>query len=146
MPKVFVYGTLKKGYRNHPLLHGYGERSELLAEDSCEGVLYNTPYGFPAAVKGMGVIVGEVYEVTPETLKRLDRLEGHPQMYTRTEVKLDSGTKAFVYFWNGDPENYNGVKDKAEPGWKELSEGVWPEVQINEAESGWTELSEGEDE
>jgi len=38
-------------------------------------------------IKGAGV-VGELYRIDSDILKRLDRLEGHPTMYTRTPITV----------------------------------------------------------
>jgi gamma-glutamylcyclotransferase (GGCT)/AIG2-like uncharacterized protein YtfP len=71
--RVFVYGTLKRGYPNNPLLEG----SEFLGEaaavptykmvETCFPVIMPDPSGKPVA--------GEVYAVDDATLARLDQLE-----------------------------------------------------------------------
>ena len=33
-------------------------------------------------------MVGEVYQVNDDSLKRLDQFEGHPEFYERTEVEV----------------------------------------------------------
>ncbi len=84
MTKVFVYGTLKKGWGNHRLLEG----STFLGvyETPKEFSLYDG--GFPYAFHGGGEnIRGELYEVDDDTLKNLDRLEGYPSHYNRIKIE-----------------------------------------------------------
>jgi gamma-glutamylcyclotransferase (GGCT)/AIG2-like uncharacterized protein YtfP len=46
---------------------------------------------------GEGAIVGELYEVDDDTLRRLDRCEGAPSFYRREEVELEDGGRAVTY-------------------------------------------------
>lgn len=77
MNKIFVYGTLKKGYGNHRFV----EKSKFLNYGVIKGYkLYHTPYGFPAIFKSNDeedFVVGEVYEVDEDTSKDVDMLEGY---------------------------------------------------------------------
>lgn len=83
---VFVYGTLKQGYGNYPVM----ERAEgqLISKAHTDGKKYDLydlgPY--PAVVKGKFSIIGELYVV--EDLKPLDRLEGYPRFYNREKTKV----------------------------------------------------------
>lgn len=80
MTKVFVYGTLKKGYHNHYLL----EDSIFLGEDKTylSYVLLNCGFPYMCIEENQPdhiayQVVGEVYEVScPKVLADLDRLEG----------------------------------------------------------------------
>lgn len=89
--KIFVYGTLKRGFGNHRLL----ETSRLIGEDSIRGLLIN--FGLPGVIEGEGTVQGEVYEVDADVLARLDRLEGHPHFYERTTTVSKSG-QALSYY------------------------------------------------
>jgi gamma-glutamylcyclotransferase (GGCT)/AIG2-like uncharacterized protein YtfP len=44
---------------------------------------------------------GELFQVTPEALKQMDRFEGHPTYYKRTKVQVTQATgeqcEAWVY-------------------------------------------------
>ena len=99
MIKVFVYGTLLSEEPNNILLSS----SKFLGEDSVEGFQMFNLGMFPACVPvsenftGYATIVGEVWEVDDETLKRLDYLEGYPNFYDRKEVETSFG-KALIYF------------------------------------------------
>lgn len=79
---VFVYGSLKKGYGNHPILGN----SEFIgkAKTYLEFQMYSFG-GFPALVSGDKSYEGEIYSVDEDTMVRLDRLEGYPHFYTRKE-------------------------------------------------------------
>lgn len=84
MHKVFVYGTLKTGFHNNKrILSEYtGVKAKAPGID-----LHKGPH-FPFAVKGKGVAIGELFEVSDSTLLQLDRLEGHPNFYERTEIEV----------------------------------------------------------
>ena len=71
--KLFVYGTLKKGEYNH----SYLKHSKYIDEAMLSGyTLYNTGYGYPAAVeKEGGHITGEVYEVSDQEYKYIRSME-----------------------------------------------------------------------
>jgi gamma-glutamylaminecyclotransferase len=85
--KVFVYGSLKKGFYNHGLL------SESTFIDNAMTLPKYTMYdlgGYPAIVEmGDTPIFGEVYEVND--IVRLDRLEGHPKWYRREQIPTHLG-------------------------------------------------------
>lgn len=102
---IFVYGTLKRGHSNHRLLEG----AEFIGVDQAPGVVYGGNRFVPVAqpCEEERWIIGEVYRVDAETLKRLDRLEGHPHAYTRTPVKLRSGLDAEIYYWLGEIVSWN---------------------------------------
>jgi gamma-glutamylcyclotransferase (GGCT)/AIG2-like uncharacterized protein YtfP len=90
---VFVYGTLKRGEKNHHWLEGASWQGE--AELS--GVLLHDLGPFPMAVIGEGTAIGEVYAVEEQGLARLDKLEGYPRLYDRQKLNLNDGRQAWVY-------------------------------------------------
>jgi gamma-glutamylcyclotransferase (GGCT)/AIG2-like uncharacterized protein YtfP len=90
---VFVYGTLKRGEKNHHWLEGASWQGE--AELS--GVLLHDLGPFPMAVIGEGTAIGEVYAVEERGLARLDELEGYPRLYDRQMLTLNDGRHAWVY-------------------------------------------------
>jgi gamma-glutamylcyclotransferase (GGCT)/AIG2-like uncharacterized protein YtfP len=113
MIKVFVYGTLKRGYGNHRLLIG---RSIFVGADSIRGKLYDLG-NFPGVWHGNDLVQGEVYKIAgPEVLRDLDCLEGHPRFYKRTRVTTSAGLRVFVYMLP-TAERYSY-----------LAEGVWPKA------------------
>ncbi|HZF49079.1 MAG TPA: gamma-glutamylcyclotransferase family protein [Polyangiaceae bacterium] len=57
---------------------------------------------YPALLPGgTASIAGELYEIPPETLAELDAYEGHPSLYERTEIILESGSRAEAYLLAG---------------------------------------------
>lgn len=72
--KLFVYGTLKEGFRLHYVLKG---SKKLEGQRIINGFKLIPMPGFPAAVLDPdSSISGEVYEVTDENvIKSLDRIE-----------------------------------------------------------------------
>jgi gamma-glutamylcyclotransferase (GGCT)/AIG2-like uncharacterized protein YtfP len=104
MHKVLTYGTLRKGNYNHAILAAHNALA--LGETTVTGTLFDLgPY--PAlSLKSGRPIVCEGYEVTDECLERLDRLEGHPQFYRRTEIQSEYGP-AFIYTIDHDPTYYS---------------------------------------
>lgn len=96
--RVFVYGTLKKGFGNHRYL----ESSKFLGRVQVRGNMYSLG-GFPVVVlTGKGTVHGEIYEVSKETLANLDRLEGYPSFYNRKQVVTSNGMLAWVYHMSNE--------------------------------------------
>lgn len=85
MHLVFVYGTLKQGFNNYRFL-----QPRIPTKAIAPGFDLHSGPGYPFAIRGKGIIEGEVYEVDDETLKRLDRLEGVPSLYQRIKTKVIS--------------------------------------------------------
>ena len=70
--KVAVYGSLRQGFGNHRIL---GD-SKLLGNEWIPGFEMFQLGSYPGIRKGESSILTEVYEVSGETLERLDTLEG----------------------------------------------------------------------
>ena len=92
---IFVYGTLKTGQPNHILL----ENSKKLHNDMIDGRIYCLG-NFPGLKQESGTVYGEIYEVDDNTLEKLDRLEGHPNFYTRQNIITQKGIDCQTYFYN----------------------------------------------
>lgn len=91
-PRVFVYGTLKRGHPNNALLHG----ADYVGADTITGPLQMLSLGgCPGVVEdakkvaGANTIFGEVYAVDDKILAALDVLENHPNWYERTKYRTD---------------------------------------------------------
>ncbi|MEO2068955.1 MAG: gamma-glutamylcyclotransferase [Desulfurobacteriaceae bacterium] len=100
---LFVYGTLKKGFWNHHFLQN--EKFVGKAETKEKYAMYVTRIPFVVKNEKVSTIKGKVYEVSKETLKEIDRLEGHPEWYKRELVPVvvsvngkKKEVKAYVYF------------------------------------------------
>jgi len=79
---LFTYGTLMRKKGNHHLM---GD-SEFLGKAVTQRPKFAMrDVGFPIATEnGSGQVVGEIFCVRdPQTLKRVDGLEGHPDWYER---------------------------------------------------------------
>ncbi len=102
MQKLFVYGTLKRGYHNSFYLEG----SRFIGEDLTVDKYFMAVSGYIPFVfedwmehEFKGFIKGEVYLVDGFTLKKIDRLENHPYDYRRKKVKLKRFGEAWLYFY-----------------------------------------------
>jgi gamma-glutamylcyclotransferase (GGCT)/AIG2-like uncharacterized protein YtfP len=109
----FVYGTLKQGQSNYPLV---AEAVRAVIPATIRGRLYDVG-PFPALAEGDEAVRGEVLLVEPTELPRLltvlDALEGFvpsdpaSSMYLRRVVTAapDAGGEiaAYAYFYNRDP-------------------------------------------
>jgi gamma-glutamylcyclotransferase (GGCT)/AIG2-like uncharacterized protein YtfP len=95
MTTVFVYGTLLKGERNHRVLAG----AEHLGPARTVARFKMFDLGSYAGIitGGRTAITGELYRVDAATLAKLDRLEGHPEIYRRTPIDLEGGGTAEAY-------------------------------------------------
>lgn len=96
--KLFVYGTLRKNHHNNILLFTSSFLGEAITEVGYELALSGIPY----LIKGGEQVVGEVYEVDEETLSVIDQLEGHPDCYTRKDIKVflnDELITVQAYHW-----------------------------------------------
>ncbi len=111
-----VYGTLRRGDRNHHLL---GE-SPYLGSGEVEGVLRHVPaaptrpYGFPVLLPAAaGRVTVELYRLArPELMVALDKLENYDPAreaeseFLRRTVRVFDGPvdEAEVYVYNGPTE------------------------------------------
>jgi len=121
--KVFVYGTLRKGYGNHNACLAGAPNLKFMGKGKTVGTFNMRSGGFPFVSQELNdgndsTIVGELYEVEESTLLGpLDGLEGHPDFYTRkmTQIVLDDSEhgdveEAWMYFLN-----HNGIQGDAVP-------------------------------
>jgi len=110
---VFVYGTLKRGKSAHKFL----KDCEDFGCHAVKGTMYGVNgVSYPMIkLSGDSLIHGEIYEVSEETLKVLDRYEGHPHHYKRIEtLMLDPGgdsteAYAWVYEYQGSVEGLDVI-------------------------------------
>lgn len=99
MHKVFVYGSLKKGFGNSYLLDNSKYLGRAMTKDQ-DWFMFSMG-GFPGVVRGnhsnANYLDGEVYVVDDDALRNLDALEGNGSFYTREEIPLQNGTTAWMY-------------------------------------------------
>lgn len=92
---IFVYGTLLRGEPNHGAIAPARFVREAVTEPAFE-LADLGPY--PALVPGGATPVrGEVYAVDAATLRALDALEEHPDVYVRTAIALADGARVQTY-------------------------------------------------
>jgi gamma-glutamylcyclotransferase (GGCT)/AIG2-like uncharacterized protein YtfP len=111
-----VYGTLRRGQRNHPLLAD----AHFLGAGRIRGTLHDVPrapyrpYPYPALVsEPRGNVTVELYALTgAEMLARIDALERYDptdvegSQYARVEVDVHGGPvdRAWAYVYRGPKE------------------------------------------
>jgi len=103
--KLFVYGTLKRGFCNHHYLRDARFLGEATTLTPYPLVAPKKWYPYLIDAPGEGKRVrGELYEVDAATLKRIDRLEEYPRYYTRKKIEVEDAQgrrhKAWAYFVN----------------------------------------------
>lgn len=111
--RVFVYGSLKKGFGNHEWCLG---KADMLgeAETLPQYSLFSLG-SFPGVRKGgVTAIQGELYDVSRDELDSLDSLEGHPSFYKREVIETSEG-EAWIYLL---PEDEYGEHET-------IPSGVW---------------------
>jgi len=98
---LFVYGTLKKGGKNHFFL----KESRFIRYAILEGYsLYDINHGFPLMFEDPeGKVYGEIYEIDSDTLSSIDALEGEGRFYERVnDSKLD-----YSFYVTLDKDKFN---------------------------------------
>ena len=105
--RVFVYGTLKRGFCNHALLEEaefIGEATTVarfgfyLGADDYAPEVEEIPYLYrhPRVTDEAMSVHGEVWEISPTMLRQLDRLEGHPDWYQRENIQVQMDSEAIM--------------------------------------------------
>jgi gamma-glutamylcyclotransferase (GGCT)/AIG2-like uncharacterized protein YtfP len=85
---LFVYGTLKRGCRNHRHIAGQDFVGAARTATGCHLVDLG---GYPGIVANgdSGEVEGEVWRVDADALRRLDAFEGvHEGLYRRARISL----------------------------------------------------------
>lgn len=102
--RVFVYGTLMQGLRNHHMMkcaRFSGAAKTMLPSYSLVQFPSKSSPGnvTPGMVKyGNDCVMGELYIVDDECLAILDKFEGVGEEYERSRVMLEDGSQAWAYF------------------------------------------------
>ena len=90
---LFVYGSLKRGFRHHRLLRRALRLHDAVAP-GCRLVLLEA---YPALVYGGAGVQGELYCVDRPLLAKLDVFEDCPELYRRQLIRLRHGQWAYAY-------------------------------------------------
>ncbi|BAI81246.1 conserved hypothetical protein [Deferribacter desulfuricans SSM1] len=85
--KVFVYGTLMKGYDG---FNKFMSNAEFVANGDIQGSLYLSNSGYPVAIldNSENKISGEIYKISEKTLNEIRRYEGTETALTYFTEKI----------------------------------------------------------
>lgn len=110
--RVFVYGSLKRGFGNHDTFLGDALFLSECQTDEQRFEMLSLNF-FPGVVDGgENDVAGELYLVDDEQLKNLDMLEGNGVMYARELVWLKGeDLPAWVYIYLQNSTTWYNVSD-----------------------------------
>jgi gamma-glutamylcyclotransferase (GGCT)/AIG2-like uncharacterized protein YtfP len=122
--KVFVYGTLRRGFINNEATLAFRNGATFLCDGTLPGALYSVGW-YPALVEGApGKAHGEVWELsTPGLMDVLDDYEGlfddGPPEYKRERRRISTRSGpveawAYIYLHDVDPRQIIRSGDWAE--------------------------------
>lgn len=103
--KLFVYGTLKRGGRNH---HAIADTVYLGESLTSANYLLVDLGPYPGMIEkplGGFAIHGELFEIPSALLSELDKIEGSPTLFEVNPITLNDGTKAFSYLYKRNTAN-----------------------------------------
>ena len=101
---LFVYGTMKQGFRNHARISSEYDSCYLgdyITQQAAFSMKSKTANGHPAPVvlpDGAHQIAGELYRIDKSLLDYIDLMEGHPVVYKRVPVLL-KGAEQSVWMY-----------------------------------------------
>jgi len=105
MTKLFVYGTLRRGQRNHRLIQDQRFLGEAKTKPLYRLLDLGQYPGLVPASPGQGQsIPGELYEVSQCAIAELDDFEGVPWLFDRQGIHLEMPTgcePVFAYVYQG---------------------------------------------
>lgn len=86
---LFVYGSLKRNFQNHYIIEGEAKFINACKTENLMSLYRYKNFNFPYLTKEpKEYIYGELYEISEELLKKLDRFEDYPNMYIREKIKI----------------------------------------------------------
>ena len=112
MPLLFVYGTLKRGLRNHGLVQQ--THSTFIGEASLKDHAIYTFAVCPFAIEEPGeTIHGELIQVNFDDMYRFDKLEcGYSKKRVTVTMSNGKEIQAFIYYWADVGIKFIGKKVK----------------------------------
>lgn len=112
--RLFVYGLLLQGEREHPLLEG----AQLLGEARTlpQHTLVDLDFYPVLLTSGSVAIVGELYQVSRQLRFKLDVHHQCPALFRRVTVRLEDGTEAETYAM--DDEKVRGKRRLKNGSWR----------------------------
>ena len=125
---IFVYGTLKPGQHRWPVLASFGTQADVGHSGRARGTLFDTGYGWPAAVfdadvasEVAGVVVSMRAEVLDEALVTLDEVEGVDSgLFQRVVIEVD-GQSCWAYHWPESTDALRQIERWPSDGTRDLS-------------------------
>lgn len=98
--KVFVYGTLKKGFYFYERYLG-GEKAQFIGKAIASPDYSLYVDGMPHMIREPTdlPVKGELFAVDEKTLDSLDELEGHPIVYKREIIEVYDDVGELVLAW-----------------------------------------------
>lgn len=113
--RLFVYGSLRRGFRYHDHLR---DALHVGVDRTQPAFTLKSLGAYPALVTdGSTSVLGEVFEVSAALLQELDEFEEHPRMYRRTLIELESGRVAHCYLYVADPERWDELPSVVSGDW-----------------------------
>jgi gamma-glutamylaminecyclotransferase len=98
---LFVYGTLRRGGRNHRLVADQTFLGEAVTAPRHRVVdLGPYPGLVRDAANGLSVH-GELYAVSECCLEELDDFEGVPELFVREWIEVEGHGEVWAYYWAG---------------------------------------------
>lgn len=98
--RLFVYGTFMKGEREHDLVAG---STPLGPAKTAKGFALVESRALAGLVEGGdGAVIGELYEISYDTLRACDRRRDSPTLFERREIPLEDGSVAHAYVLRQD--------------------------------------------
>jgi gamma-glutamylaminecyclotransferase len=112
--RLFVYGLLLQGEREHALLEGARLLGE--ARTTPQHTLVDLDFYPVLLTSGSVAIVGELYQVTRQLRFKLDVHHQCPALFRRVTVRLEDGTEAETYAM--DDEKVRGKRRLKNGSWR----------------------------
>ncbi len=113
---VFVYGTLQPGQPRWPALARFTPQPNATPAVCLPGHLFDTGYGWPAAVfdpdsgdQVPGVVVGLDPKSVDEALLTLDAIEGVDSGLFQRVIVTAGGHPCWSYNWPGPTEGFHRI-------------------------------------